>query len=325
MESFLWGGLPSAQNPAAFVPQATLDALNAAVLNACTSSKAAGTDTFLNDPRSCKFDPSVLLCKAGQAASTCLTAPQLAAVKHLYSPVTNPRTGQKLYPGFALGSEGQWALIQGTLIAFFAQPLLANTVFNNPNWDWTTFNYDSDAKLVDKVLSPKIDAVSPNLREMRQLGHKLIMTQGWADSFNAQSLPIEYYDSVVLANDLGDIRRTKDYFRLFMVPGMSHCGGGPGPNTFDAIAPLVKWVEQDVAPDTMLATAYVNGDPKQGVSMTRPLCPYPAVAKYKSGNPATASSFTCVNDEGDYVKDQAQEVKNLLQDLVSGDKQNLPN
>lgn len=325
MESFLWGGLPSAQNPAALIPQTALNALTTAVLNACPSSKAVSTDTFLNDPRTCQFDPSVLLCKAGQTAGTCLTTPQLAAVKHLYSPVTNPRTGLKLYPGFALGSENQWSLIQGELIAFFAQPLLANAVFNNPNWNWTTFNYDSDARLVDKVLAPKIDATSPNLSELRQRGSKIIMTQGWVDQLNAQTLPIEYYDSVVLANDEGDIHKTKDYFRLFMVPGMGHCGGGPGPSNFDAIGALEKWVEQDIAPDTMLATAFVNGDPTQGVSMTRPLCPYPEVAKYRSGNTNQASSFICVKDEAAYAKDNTQELESLLQNQIIGDRQNLPN
>jgi feruloyl esterase len=327
MESFLWGGLPSAQNPAANLPQSALTLLNNAVLNACASSKAVSTDTWLNDPRDCHYDPSALLCKAGQSSSTCLTAPQVAAANHLYSPVTNPRTGLKLYPGFARGSEAQWFLIQGSLIAAFAQPLLANTVFNNPNWNWMTFNYDSDAKLVDQVLSPKIDATSPDLSQLRQLGHKLIMTQGWVDALNAQTLPIEYYDSVVLANDLGKVRKTADYFRLFMVPGMSHCGlfGGPGPQVFDAVAALEQWVEHGVKPETIPATAYVNGDPTQGVAMTRPLCPYPKIAKYKSGDPAQAASFQCVGDPDDYVKDLTQEEINLLQNFVVGDRQNLPN
>jgi hypothetical protein len=211
------------------------------------------------------------------------------------------------------------------LIGAFAQPLLANTVFNNPNWDWTTFNYDSDATLVDKVLSPRIDAIDPDLNQMRSLGHKLIMTQGWVDALNAQTLPIEYYDSVVLTNDSGKVRQTHDYFRLFMVPGMSHCGGGPGPNTFDAVAALQQWVEHGVKPDTMLATSYVNGDPKQGVAATRPLCPYPRIAKYRAGDPAQASSFQCAGDLDDYERDLAQERKNLIQDLIVGDRQNLPN
>jgi feruloyl esterase len=332
MESFLWGGLPSARNPAARLSQSTLNLLNNAVLNACFSAKAVSTDTFLNDPRDCHYDPSALLCAAGQGPSTCLTAPQLDAVKHLYSPVTNPRTGLKLYPGFARGSEGQWSLIQGSLISFFAQPLLANTVFNNPNWDWTTFNFDSDAKLVDQLLSPRIDATNPDLRELSRLGHKLIMTQGWVDSFNAQTLPIEYYNNVVLShNSEGDHddhnarEETADYFRLFMVPGMSHCGGGPGPNSFDAVAALEQWVEHGVKPDTLLATAYVNGSPSQGVAMTRPLCPYPKIAKYEKGDPAQAASFKCVSDRDDYAEDLRQEDKNLDQNSRVGDPQNLPN
>jgi feruloyl esterase len=334
MESFLWGGLPSAQNPAANLPRSALTLLNNAVLNACASSKAVSTDTWLNDPRDCNYDPSPLLCKAGQSPSTCLSAPQVAAAKHLYSLVTNPRTGLKLYPGFARGSEGQWSFIQGILISFFAQPLLANTVFNNPNWDWKTFNYDSDARLVDQVLSPRINATNPDLSKLRQLGHKLIMTQGWIDAFNAQTLPIEYYDNVVLSNKSGDDRddhnarqKTSDYFRLFMVPGMSHCGlfGGPGPQVFDAVAALEQWVEHGIKPDTMLATAYVNGNPSQGVAMTRPLCPYPKIAKYRAGDPAQAASFKCVSDRDDYAQDLRQEEKNLDQNSRVGDPQNLPN
>ncbi len=182
---------------------------------------------YLLDPRDCHFDPARLQCQAGQAAGTCLSAPQVAEAQRLYSPVTDPRTGLHLYPGFARGSESQWSLIQGALVPFYAQPLLANAVFDNPNWDWTTFNFDSDAALVDRVLSPVINATSPDLSRFQAHGGKLLMTQGWADALNAQTLPIEYFNSV-LAVQLS-LDRTRDFFRLYMAPGMSHCGGGPGP------------------------------------------------------------------------------------------------
>ena len=190
---------------------------------------------FLLDPRDCHYDPAQLQCQAGQDPSTCLTADQVAETQRLYSPVTDPRTGLDLYPGFARGSESQWSLIQGALVPSFAQPLLANAVFNNPNWDWTTFDFDRDAALVDRVLSPVINATSPDLRAFAAHGGKLLMTQGWADALNAQTLPIEYFNSVLALQ--GSLERTQAFFRLFMAPGMSHCGGGPGPNTIGGSAP----------------------------------------------------------------------------------------
>ena len=324
MESFLWGGLPSAKNPAAALSASALTLLNKAVLATCAVDKAVAGDGFLNDPRDCRFDPTVLLCKAGQDPSSCLSAPQVAAVQHIYSDVTNPRTGLELYPGFARGSEGQWSLIQGTLVPFFAQPLLANTVFDNPNWDWTTFNFDSDAALVDQKLSPSINATNPDLSRFARHGGKLIMTQGWADALNAQTLPIEYFNSVAIAQH--SVEETREFFRLFMAPGMSHCGGGPGPNVFDSVGPLVEWVEQGQAPSEIVATKYVNDNPAQGVMMTRPLCPYPQVVRYKGvGDPAAAQSFKCVDDRDDFGRDFAHEVHNIKESLKIGDPANLPN
>jgi feruloyl esterase len=291
MESFLWGALPSARNPAAALPQSALTLLNNAVLNACSRDKAVASDSFLSDPRRCRFDPAVLLCKAGQNPATCLSAAQVEAVTHLYSPVVNPQSGAELYPGFVRGSEAEWSLIQGALVPFFAQPLLANTVFDNPNWDWTTFNFASDADLVDQKLSPVINAMNPDLEGFKRHGGKLIMTQGWVDALNAQTLPIEYYRRVAAAQHSEE--ETAEFFRLFMVPGMSHCSGGPGPNVFDIVEPLMDWVERGGAPDRIIATKYVNDTPAQGVAMTRPLCPFPRLARYRGGNPASASSFIC--------------------------------
>lgn len=330
MESFLWGALPSAKNPAAALPPSALTLLNNAVLAKCSRDQAVASDGFLNDPRDCHFDPGVLECKGGQDPSTCLSGPQVTAVRHIYSAVTNPRTGLELYPGFARGSEGQWSLIQGELVPFFAQPLLANTVFDNPNWDWTTFNFDSDAALVDQKLSPFINATNPDLSPFASRGGKLIMTQGWADALNAQTLPIEYFDSVVIAqhsiNSTMALDETQEFFRLFMAPGMSHCGGGPGPNVFDSVGPLQLWVEQGMAPREIVATKYVNDTPADGVLMTRPLCPYPMVGRYKgTGDPSDAANFVCVKDQDDFAADLFQENANIRQSLQIGDEANLPN
>ncbi|HEV2674656.1 MAG TPA: tannase/feruloyl esterase family alpha/beta hydrolase [Aliidongia sp.] len=325
MMSFLWGALPSAKNPAAALGAPQLALLHQAVLGACQADDGSiAGDSFLNDPRKCHFDPAVLQCKQGQDPGTCLSVAQTQAARTLYSPVTNPQTGLVLYPGFARGSEDNWSLIQGALVPFFAQPLLANTVFDNPNWDWTSFNFASDARLVDRKLSPSITAISPDLSRFRAHGGKLIMTQGWDDPLNAQTLPIEYYNSV-LATD-PDVERVQRFYRLFMAPGMGHCGGGPGPNTFDTTAALQAWVEHDQAPAKLIATKYVNDLPADGVAMTRPLCPYPQRAAYRGkGSTSVAASYSCVEDRPQFAKDVKQEIENIIATYRSGDLNNLPN
>jgi feruloyl esterase len=305
MESFLWGALLPAKQPTARLTPSALATLNQAVLQHCGGSDAA-SDGFLANPLTCHFDPARLQCKAGQDPAHCLSAAQVSQAQRLYSPVRDPRTGRSLYPGFARGSESQWALIQGALVPNYAQPLLANTVFDNPNWDWTTFDFAADADRVDAVLSPNIDAMSPDLSRFRAHGGKLIMTQGWADALNAQTLPIEYFEEV--AKRAGGVRATQSFYRLVMAPGMSHCGGGPGPNTVggslpaihpdpdrDVISALEAWVEQGRAPASFISTKYVNDDPASGVKFERPVCVYPDVPRYKGhGDRRFASSFACV-------------------------------
>lgn len=305
MESFLWGALLPAKQPTARLTPSALATLNQAVLQHCGGSDAA-SDGFLADPLTCHFDPARLQCKAGQDPAHCLSAAQVSQAQRLYSPVLDPRTGRSLYPGFARGSESQWALIQGALVPNYAQPLLANTVFDNPNWDWTTFDFAADADRVDAVLSPNIDAMSPDLSRFRARGGKLIMTQGWVDALNAQTLPIEYFEEV--AKRAGGVRATQSFYRLVMAPGMSHCGGGPGPNTVggslpaihpdpdrDVISALEAWVEQGRAPASFISTKYVNDDPASGVKFERPVCVYPEVPRYKGhGDRRFASSFACV-------------------------------
>jgi len=335
MLSFLWGGLLPAKNPAATLPQSALNLLNGAALKECGGAQAVA-DGYLLDPRNCHYDPVKLLCQAGQNPATCLTSAQIEEAEMLYSPVTDPATGLELYPGFVRGGEETWSLIQGVLVGAFAQPLLANTVFDNPNWDWTTFNFDSDAFLVDKKLSPYINATNPDLNVLRNHRSKLIVTQGWADALNAQTLPIEYFDSVVIKQQ--SLFETLNFYRLFMAPGMSHCGAGPGPNTIggsvapvaitpqrDVIAALEAWVEHGVAPTQLISTKYVNDNPADGVERELPLCPYPKVIAYLGGDETSASSYRCASDTADFVRDLTQEQKNIATDVLIHDLANLPN
>jgi feruloyl esterase len=305
MESFLWNAKLPAQQPEAKLTREALTVLSHAVLQSCGGS-AALKDGFLANPMTCHFDPSTVQCKAGDDPSTCLSEAQVHEAERLYSAVLDSRTGKPLYPGFARGSENQWMLIQGALVPNYAQPLVANVVFGNPDWDWTTFDFGADSDRLDAKLAPSSDAMRTDLSRFRAHGGKLIMTQGWADSFNAQTLPIEYFEDVA-ARD-GGIARTQRYFRLVMIPGMSHCGGGTGPTTIggnaaptkliperDVVSALEAWVEHGQAPKSFIATKYVDDKPASGVAFERPVCVYPQALRYNGqGDRTLASSYRCV-------------------------------
>jgi feruloyl esterase len=304
MESFLWSAKLPAQQPEAKLTPEALGVLSRAVLKSCEGDDAAN-DGFLARPTQCHFDPATVQCQAGVDPSTCLSEAQVHEAQRLYSPVVDSRTGKELYPGFVRGSENQWALIQGALVPNYAQPLVANVVFNDPNWDWTTFDFGKDGDRLDAKLAPSSDAMQTDLSRFKAHGGKLIMTQGWSDSFNAQTLPIEYFDDV--AKREGGIAKTQRFFRLVMIPGMSHCGAGTGPTTIggntppttfspdrDVVTALEAWVERGKTPGTFVSTKYVDDKPASGVKFERPVCTYPAELEYDGhGNKQVAASYRC--------------------------------
>src|SRR5438477_436037 len=178
--------------------------------------------------------------------------------------------------------------------------------------NFANFDFHHDVDTVDDQLEKVLNATSTDLSEFREHGGKLILYHGWADPLIPSQSSINYFNALVkyhdqefqpAAFDTGrnpNLQRTQSHARLFMVPGMYHCSGGPGPNTFDALTPLVNWVEKGTAPDSILATKFVNDTPPT-VAMTRPLCVFPKVAKYNgSGSTDMAQNFTCVTDEPDF-------------------------
>jgi hypothetical protein len=189
-----------------------------------------------------------------------------------------------------------------TVGAFFANAFFANMVFENPKWDFHTLNFTSDIKRTDDKLASILNSTDANLGPFKARRGKLIQYHGWGDAAIPPQSSIDYFESVQSA-----IGTTKGFYRLFMVPGMSHCQGGPGPNVFgndvavaqadaahDVVMALDRWVEHDVAPDQIIATGFVGGNPANGVAMTRPLCPYPQEAHYNgTGDTNSAASFTC--------------------------------
>jgi feruloyl esterase len=175
-------------------------------------------------------------------------------------------------------------------------------VFEDPHWDWTTFDFDSDVRFTDQKVGGILNAIDPDLRDYKQRGGKIIMYHGWSDPAISAQNSIAYYQRVVAAMRCpppckhgrlhhGDaLEVTQAFFRLFMAPGMGHCRGGAGPNVFDALTALERWVEEGIAPDQIIAS-HMTGD---RVARTRPLCPYPAVAQYTgSGSSNDAANFVC--------------------------------
>ena len=215
--------------------------------------------------------------------------------------------GEQIFPGIMPGGEagqGGWSTwITGTdpgrgshfTLGF---PALKNIVFENPDWDFRTFRFDrtqgfdSDVDFLDQKMGPIINNINPDLRTFQANGGKLIQYHGWADPDISPVNSINYYQSVVqfMDRDGHGLSETKNFYRLFMVPGMFHCQGGPGPNTFDALAALEQWKEKGAAPEKMVATHVSNG----AVDRSRPLCPYPQEAQWKgSGSTDQADSFAC--------------------------------
>jgi feruloyl esterase len=167
-------------------------------------------------------------------------------------------------------------------------------LFQNAEWDYRSFDFDRDVKIADDAAAQRLNAIDPSLKNFKRRGRKLILFHGWSDAILAPVGTIDYYESVGAKMGRKD---AESFTRLYMVPGMQHCFGGPGPNNFGnaMTAALQRWVEQGSAPDKILATKYkIDGDPSSGVARTRPLCPYPQVARYNGfGSIDDAANFAC--------------------------------
>jgi len=200
----------------------------------------------------------------------------------------NPRTKAEIFPGMPPGSELTWNALAGGPQPFpIATDFYKYFVFADPNWDWKTMDFDKGVAAGEDRFGKILNATDPNLRAFRARGGKLVMYHGWNDQLITAFNSINYYNSV--AKTMG-VKETGDFARLFMAPGMLHCAGGPGPNSFDALGALEQWVEQGRAPSQITASHSTNGV----VDRTRPLCPYPQVASYSgSGSIDAAASFVC--------------------------------
>jgi feruloyl esterase len=273
-------------NPAGFIPPAKYAVLHRAALDACDAQDGL-KDGLIGEPLTCRVDPAVTQCKSGDAP-TCLTAPQVEAARKIYAGVRNPKTGELIFPGLEPGSEMNWGGPAGgpEPLAVGAD-LFKFVVFKDPTWDFRKFDLARDYDAVHKIDNLDLSPTSPDINAFVARGGKLLIYQGWGDQNVAPRSTVAYYDNLV--KTLGQ-KQVDDSVRLFFAPGMAHCGGGEGPNVFDALTPLEQWREQGKAPTSIAATHSTNGK----VDRSRPLCPFPQVAKYKgSGSINDAANFTC--------------------------------
>jgi feruloyl esterase len=296
-------------DPASYFPASKLPAIEAAALAQCDAADGV-KDGVIENPLTCRFDPSVLLCN-GEESSSCLTAPQITAVKAVYGGMKDAK-GRQVFPGLSPGGEaeqGGWAgWITGdapgkSSMFNYGTQFFINMVYSNPDWQYRSFDIARDVKMAADRVGPQLNATNPDLSAFEKREGKLILFHGWADAAIAPVNAINYYDSVL--HKMGE-SKAAEFVRLYMVPGMEHCAGGAGPNSFgqggtpngdrfhSIDAALEAWVESGTAPNEIIATKFIENDPRKGVARTRPLCVWPQVAKYKgSGSTDDAANFVC--------------------------------
>jgi len=295
---FAWNAQALAA-PGAYIPPAKLPAIEAAVLAAC-DMKDGVEDGILGNPPECSFQPRTLLCQ-GSETDACLTSPQVEALEKIYAGPKDAK-GRQVIPGFPPGAEtgpGGWqgwitGTKPGTSAQYgFASQLLANMVPNPTTI--ADFRLDRDGKPIEKAVAKTLSATNPDLSAFYKRGGKLILYHGWNDAAIPAGSSIDYFNAVKAKMSAA---KTDSFVRLYLLPGVQHCGGGPGlgltGGTVDDRADpsrnvgtaLARWVEQGVAPGVLTGSRPEN--------RTRPVCPYPRVARYQgTGNPDEAASYRC--------------------------------
>ena len=266
------------KSPDAMIPPAKYALLHEAALKACDARDGV-KDGVIDNPMKCAFDPKVLLCK-GPASDACLTAPQVEAARLTYQ---GPRG---LYPGLEPGSEKGWNTLSAAKPMAYADEIYKFLVYKDANWNYLTLDPARDVPRAEREIGALMDSNDPNLRPFVYRGGKLLLYHGWTDPGVPPRNTISYYNAA--AKTVG--KSADESLRLFMIPGMDHCGGGDGTSTFNMMNAISQWVEQGHAPNEIQASRMRNGQ----ADRTRPLCAFPQVAKYKgTGSADNAANFSC--------------------------------
>jgi feruloyl esterase len=291
LSSDMMNSVAMLKDPTSRISPDKLALLHKAAIEACDAVDGL-KDGLIADPVKCHFDPAVVSCKNAQTED-CLTSAQVEAARSIYGPFTNPRTNKEIYPGLEPGSEPGWEAFAGPQPFPISNDYFRYVVEKNPNWDFRNFSVGQDVALAEKLDHDNIlKAVDPDLKRFVSHGGKLILYHGWSDNLIAPLNSINYLNSVI--PKLGGPEKTEASVRLFMAPGMGHCGGGDGPNEFDMVTPLEQWVEHGEPPQRVIASHRAGSQ----VDRTRPLCPYPQVAKYNgAGGIDDAANFVCMKPQ----------------------------
>ncbi|MDR0393565.1 MAG: tannase/feruloyl esterase family alpha/beta hydrolase [Tannerella sp.] len=294
---FLWIHKVTNEEPGCTFSDEELRMITNAVLKE-NAGKDGGApqDHFLTDPRIASFNFDLLTGR--------LTSKQIETLKKIYTGPLNPVTGERIYTPYPLGSE-----IGGSGIDYQQKENGARDLFYQFYWIWgdnfdfRQFDFDKDMDKMDEVLAPHLNANDPDLTPFQGKGGRLLMYTGTNDAIVPYQDALHYYERVT--EKTGGLEKTQDFFRYFIIPGMAHCGGGPGLNEcgqtgamntpqddeHDMVTALISWVEKGKAPEKFIVTGFHNRDPEKGIRMQRPVFPYPAFPKYKGGDPNLPSSY----------------------------------
>jgi hypothetical protein len=299
MTQSMWAGWQPQRMPGAALSMPQLTAVHRAAVAQC--DKLDGLeDGIVGRPDACRFDPATVQCRAGEG-DQCLSATQVETMRAIYAGVPDRRGGQ-LLPGWPAGSEMQLAaLVMGQQPFPVAYTYFSMLVFGDqPGWDWKTFDYGADAMRSREYGSAILDVPADGLQAFFARGGRLLLSHGWADGLIPADNTLRFWRA--LGSSLSPAQSSSQA-RLFMAPGMDHCSGGIGASDFDTLGVLDQWATSGTAPEMILASRPAGAPPgppgappgPAREALSRPLCPYPAYARYNgSGDPAAAASFTCV-------------------------------
>jgi feruloyl esterase len=282
----IWIAQAVHKEAASYIPPDKFPLIHNAVLASCDSLDGV-KDGVLENPVRCHFDPLELQCKSDDN-DNCLSPPQVETARAIYKTLLDPKTKQPVFHGFQPGSEMGWRTMAGPQPFQIGIDFFRYVIFRDPGWDYRAFRFDAELARIDGTTRAVLNAKEPNLKPFIEHGGKLIQYHGWNDPQIEPESSVAYYQSVL--NKLDNAAAVRDSYRLFMVPGMAHCGGGDGTSSFDMLSALESWVENGTRPDRVEASRVRDGK----IDRTRPLCPYPQTAVYKgSGSTDDAANFLC--------------------------------
>jgi feruloyl esterase len=268
-----------------YIPPEKYGLIHRAALEACDPADGV-RDGLIADPTRCRFDPARLACKEGDAP-TCLTPAQVETARTMYAPLRDASTGRVVSPLLEPGSELGWGRLAGPEPLRNAVEPFKYIVFNDPAWDWHTFHLESDLPRALQADGGVINLTDPDLHAFFARGGRLLMYHGWADPQIPPLDTVDYFNDVLKFS--GESVRGRS-IQLYMLPGVSHCEGGEGPDRFDAVGALDQWLDTGRAPARIVAARKTRST----VVRSRPLCPYPERAVYVgSGSIDRAENFRC--------------------------------